>query len=162
MGVPFRRCHATDKVDVLVIGTGTAGYTLALACRKAGRQVAVVDNRPYGGTCAMRGCEPEKYLVEAAQVARLSQQMSEIGIHPAAHIDWPALMRSKSAFTSAVPERTETALQKAGVEIFLRQRPFRFARRGRYRRGDQGPRPGRGDSNGRQAWRALEFPGAEL
>ncbi len=59
-------------VDVLVIGTGTAGSTLALACRKAGRQVAVVDYRAYGGTCAMRGCQPKKYLVEAAQVAQLS------------------------------------------------------------------------------------------
>jgi pyruvate/2-oxoglutarate dehydrogenase complex dihydrolipoamide dehydrogenase (E3) component len=33
------------NVDVLVIGTGTAGYTLSLALRKAGRKVAVVDMR---------------------------------------------------------------------------------------------------------------------
>jgi pyruvate/2-oxoglutarate dehydrogenase complex dihydrolipoamide dehydrogenase (E3) component len=33
------------KFDVLVIGTGTAGYTLALALSKAGKRVAVVDNR---------------------------------------------------------------------------------------------------------------------
>jgi glutathione reductase (NADPH) len=106
-------------VDVLVIGSGTAGYTLALACRKAGRQVAVVDNGTYGGTCGMRGCEPEKYLVKAAQVAQLSQQMSEIGIYPAARIDWPALMRSKAAFTDAAPERTESELKKAGVELYF-------------------------------------------
>jgi glutathione reductase (NADPH) len=105
------------ETDVLVIGTGTAGSTLALACRKGGRQVAVVDHSPYGGTCAMRGCQPKKYLVEAAQVAELSRQMSRIGIHPAAKIDWPALMRSKSAFTDAVPERTERTLQDAGVEL---------------------------------------------
>ncbi len=104
-------------VDVLVIGTGTAGTTLALACRKAGRQVAVVDNRLYGGICAMRGCQPKKYLVDAAQIVQLSQQMSEIGVHPAARIDWPALMRSKSAFTSAVPKRTERVFQKAGIEL---------------------------------------------
>ena len=104
-------------VDVLVIGTGTAGQTLALACRRAGRQVAVVDNRPYGGTCAMRGCQPKKYLVDAAQVAQISLQMSEIGIRPAACIDWPALMRSTEAFTSAVPERTEKEFRKAGIEL---------------------------------------------
>jgi pyruvate/2-oxoglutarate dehydrogenase complex dihydrolipoamide dehydrogenase (E3) component len=104
------------KVDVLVIGTGTAGYTLALALSKAGRQVAVVDNRPYGGTCAMRGCQPKKYLVAAAEVAHLSHQMSRIGIKPVALIDWAALMKSKSAFTDAVPERTEKVFQKAGIE----------------------------------------------
>jgi len=107
-----------QNFDVLVIGSGTAGYTLALACSKAGRQVALTDNQPYGGTCAMRGCQPKKYLVDAAEVARLSQQMSEIGIHPPAKIDWPALMRSKSAFTSAVPERTERSLRKAGIQLF--------------------------------------------
>jgi glutathione reductase (NADPH) len=106
------------EFDVLVIGTGTAGYTLALACSKAGRRVAIVDNQAYGGTCAMRGCQPKKYLVDAAEVALISQQMSEIGIHPAAKIDWPALMRSKSAFTNAVPDRTERTLQKAGIELF--------------------------------------------
>jgi glutathione reductase (NADPH) len=104
------------KADVLVIGTGTAGYTLALALSKAGRQVAVVDNRPYGGTCAMRGCQPKKYLVAAAEVAHLSHQMSRIGIHPVARIDWAALMKSISAFTEAVPERTEKVFQKAGIK----------------------------------------------
>lgn len=37
-----------NVVDVLVIGTGTAGYTIALALNKAGRKVAVVDNRDCG------------------------------------------------------------------------------------------------------------------
>jgi glutathione reductase (NADPH) len=113
-----RRNTMHHNFDVLVIGTGTAGYTLAMACSKGGRRVAIVDNQPYGGTCAMRGCQPKKYLVDAAEVARLSRQMSEIGIHPAAQIDWPALMHSKSAFTDAVPERTERGLRKAGIELF--------------------------------------------
>ncbi|GFO53284.1 hypothetical protein GMSM_02910 [Geomonas sp. Red276] len=104
--------------DVLVIGSGTAGYTLALALRKAGLQVAVTDDKPYGGTCGMHGCEPEKFLVAAAQVVKLSHQMSEIGIHPPAQIDWPALMRSKSAFTDGVPDRTERALETAGAQLF--------------------------------------------
>ena len=34
-------------LDVLVIGTGTAGSTLAVTCRKAGRQVAVVDTNIF-------------------------------------------------------------------------------------------------------------------
>jgi glutathione reductase (NADPH) len=80
--------------------------------------VAVADNRPYGGTCAMRGCQPKKYLVAAAEVVELAHQMSEIGIHPVAGIDWPALMRSKTAFTSAVPSRTEHDFQEADIAMF--------------------------------------------
>jgi len=107
------------QFDTLVIGTGTSGHTLALALRKAGQSVAVVDNRPYGGTCAMRGCQPKKYLVMAAEVAHLAQQMSKIGINPVAKIDWPALMRSKTEFTGAVPANTEEAFSEAGI-IMLR------------------------------------------
>src|SRR6516165_9084699 len=108
----------TREFDVLVIGTGTSGYTLALACREAERSVAVADNRPYGGTCAMRGCQPKKYLVAAAEVVELAHQMSTIGIHPVTGIDWRALMRSKTAFTSAVPGRIFFFMQKAGNEMF--------------------------------------------
>ena len=150
-----------QSFDVLVIGTGTAGYTLALACSKAGLRVAVCDNRPYGGTCAMRGCQPKKYLVAAAEVARLSQQMSEIGIHPPAKIDWPALMRSKSAFTGAVPERTERALQKAGIDLLYGT--ARFLSREEMAIGDEATVGARTVVIATGAKPApLDFPGAEL
>ncbi|HTD17580.1 MAG TPA: FAD-dependent oxidoreductase, partial [Chthoniobacterales bacterium] len=108
----------TREFDVLVIGTGTSGYTLALACREAKRSVAVADNRPYGGTCAMRGCQPKKYLVATAEIVELTHQMSKIGVQPATGVDWAALMRSKTAFTSAVPARTEHDFKEAGIEMF--------------------------------------------
>lgn len=114
-----------QKFDVLVIGSGTAGYTVALACRKAGLKVAVVDDRPFGGTCGARGCEPEKFLVVAAELVQLSQQMSETGIHPPAGLDWPALARSVSAFTSGVPDRAERGLESAGVALFNGTASFR-------------------------------------
>ncbi|WP_026841127.1 dihydrolipoyl dehydrogenase family protein [Citrifermentans bremense] len=108
-----------ETADVLVIGTGTAGFTLALACRKGGRQVAVVDDKPYGGTCGRNGCEPEKYLMQAAQVVHLTRQMSGQGITVPAAMDWPALIRSKSAFSNGVPERTELAFQQAGIKMYF-------------------------------------------
>ena len=52
--------------DLIVIGTGSAGSTVAHKCRKAGWDVAIIDSRPFGGTCAVRGCDPKKVLVGAA------------------------------------------------------------------------------------------------
>ena len=72
----------TREFDVLVIGTGTSGYTLALACREAKRSVAVADNRPYGGTCAMRGCQPKKYLVAAAEVVEVVKGREDAVLGP--------------------------------------------------------------------------------
>lgn len=43
------------RFDVLVIGTGAAGSTIAARCAQAGMSAAIVDELPYGGTCALRG-----------------------------------------------------------------------------------------------------------
>ncbi len=55
-------------VDVIVLGTGTAAQSVAYPCREAGWSVAVVDSRPFGGTCALRGCDPKKVLVGVAEL----------------------------------------------------------------------------------------------
>ncbi len=55
------------KHEVLVIGTGVAGSSVAKTCRKAGMDVAVVDKEPLGGTCARKGCNPKKVLQGAAK-----------------------------------------------------------------------------------------------
>lgn len=49
--------------DLVVVGSGTAEMVAAMRVREAGWRVAVVDFRPYGGTCALRGCDPKKMLV---------------------------------------------------------------------------------------------------
>jgi glutathione reductase (NADPH) len=54
--------------DLIVIGSGTAGSTVASTCRSAGWTVAVVDSLPFGGTCALRGCDPKKVLVGMADL----------------------------------------------------------------------------------------------
>ena len=41
--------------DLLIIGTGTAAMVAAMRVRAAGWSVAVVDFRPFGGTCAVPG-----------------------------------------------------------------------------------------------------------
>ena len=58
----------TTTVDVIVLGTGSAAQTVAYACRSAGWRVAVVDSRPFGGTCENRGCEPKKVLASMAEL----------------------------------------------------------------------------------------------
>ncbi len=45
----------TKQFDLVVIGTGAAASTAAYRYRSAGREVAVVDCRPFGGTCPLRG-----------------------------------------------------------------------------------------------------------
>ncbi|MBZ0276675.1 MAG: FAD-binding protein, partial [Anaerolineae bacterium] len=44
-----------SRFDTVVIGVGMAGLNVARRLQSAGQAVAVVDSRPYGGTCALRG-----------------------------------------------------------------------------------------------------------
>ena len=66
--------------DLLVIGTGTAASTVATRCRKAGWTVAVIDSRPFGGTCVLRGCDPKKVLVAAAEAIHWAQRLAGRGV----------------------------------------------------------------------------------
>ena len=107
---------ATDSFDLVVLGTGAGGSTPAAKCREAAWRVAVVDDQPYGGTCAVRGCDPKKVLVGASEVVDWHRRMQGHGVAGESHIDWPVLMRFKRSFTDAVPERHEQSLHKSGVE----------------------------------------------
>ncbi len=106
------------RFDLVLVGTGVTS-AVASRCRAAGWTVAVVDSRPFGGTCALRGCVPKKILVGAAEVVHGARNMADMGV-PAASlmIDWPALMRFKRSLVDPTPQRTEQAWAKMGVEQF--------------------------------------------
>jgi glutathione reductase (NADPH) len=109
----------TRKVDVIAIGTGSAASAVASRCREAGWKVAIVDSRPFGGTCALRGCDPKKVLVGAAEAIDWTRRMKGKGIQAAKlQIDWPELMRFKRSFTEPVPKRREDGFAKAGIAAF--------------------------------------------
>jgi glutathione reductase (NADPH) len=107
-----------EPLDLIVIGTGTAGSGPAYRCRRAGWRVAVVDELPYGGTCALRGCDPKKVLVGAAELADWHRRMQGRGVSGDAHIAWPELMEFKRTFTDPVPAEREKAFQEAGIATF--------------------------------------------
>lgn len=46
---------SSENFDVIVIDSGAAGQTVAARCAERGKRVAVVDNKPFGGTCSLRG-----------------------------------------------------------------------------------------------------------
>ena len=104
--------------DLLVIGTGTAAMTAAMRVRKAGRTVAVIDEKPFGGTCALRGCDPKKMLIAGAEVIDGAQRMRTYGVHGHIHIDWPDLIRFKRTFTDPIPKKNEQRYAEAGIATF--------------------------------------------
>src|SRR5262245_56278037 len=106
------------QYDLVVVGTGVTS-AVASRCREAGWSVAVVDSRPFGGTCALRGCVPKKILVSAAEAVHGARELADRGV-PAGElaIDWPALMRFKRSLVDPTTARTEQAWAGQGIEQF--------------------------------------------
>ena len=102
--------------DLVVVGVGTAAMGLLGRMREAGWSVAAIDFRPYGGTCALRGCDPKKMLVTGAEAIDLVRRMSKNGVAGETHIEWPALMKFKRSFTDPIPASTEDSLKKKGID----------------------------------------------
>ncbi len=106
----------TTKLDLIVIGAGMAGVAAARKCADQGWQVAIVDALPYGGTCALRGCDPKKILRRGAEIVDSARLMRDKGIDDTGlSISWPDLVQHKHGFTDPVPRSMEDGLSSSGV-----------------------------------------------
>ena len=115
---------SSNQFDVIAIGVGMAGLSAARKTASAGKKVAVIDSRPYGGTCALRGCDPKKVLVGAAEVVDWQRRMTGHGVIGEARIDWGELMAFKRTFTEPVPQNLEKSLGKQGVATYYGETRF--------------------------------------
>src|SRR5215831_11719510 len=84
-----------DIYDLVAVGSGTAAQVASARVHAAGWRVAVIDHRPFGGTCALRGCDPKKMLISGAEAIDAVRRMGGRGIEGEARIDWPALVAFK-------------------------------------------------------------------
>jgi dihydrolipoamide dehydrogenase len=69
------------KVDVAVIGAGTAGLAAYRAARARGGRAVIIEGGPYGTTCARVGCMPSKLLIAAAEAAHAIDRAPGFGVH---------------------------------------------------------------------------------
>lgn len=109
----------SEKFDLIIIGTGSAATTVAFPCRAGGLTVAVIDSREFGGTCALRGCDPKKVLVGAVDLLDGVHRMEKNGLDSnGVKLNWPELMRFKRTFTEPFPGRIEKELTEAEITAF--------------------------------------------
>ena len=104
------------NVDLVVVGTGEAAQSVAYPCRDAGWSVAVVDSRPFGGTCELRGCDPKKILVGVSEAIDLGRRMEGWGVSaPASALVWPDMIRFKRTLIDPRPAAAEDGFREAGI-----------------------------------------------
>lgn len=99
--------------DAIIIGTGQAGPSLAGRLTQAGRKVAIIERKLFGGTCVNTGCIPTKTLVASAYVAHKVRHANAYGV---------AINGSVSVDMKAVKARKDEVSGKSrhSVEGWLR------------------------------------------
>jgi glutathione reductase (NADPH) len=110
--------NMSEPYDLIVIGSGTAAQVAIARVRERGWRVAVIDHRPFGGTCALRGCDPKKMLVSGEETLHAARRMQSHGIEGELRIDWPALMAFKRSFTDPIPAKQVEHYADLGVDAF--------------------------------------------
>ncbi len=109
----------TSKFDLIIIGSGSAATTVAFKAVESGKKVAVIDQKPIGGTCALRGCDPKKILVGVTDALETAKRLAGHGISSfSGQIKWSDLQEFKRSFTEPMSERIENGLKNANVDIF--------------------------------------------
>jgi glutathione reductase (NADPH) len=113
-----------NEYDLIVIGTGSAGSNAAYGVKAAAWNVAIVDSGPFGGTCALRGCDPKKVLVGAAEIIGRSINLKGKGIDEVPKLNWSDLMAFKRTFIEPVPKSNEKGFEKAGIDTYYGKATF--------------------------------------
>ena len=84
------------RFDAIIIGTGQAGWPLALRLVDIGWQVALIEQSQLGGTCINTGCTPTKTMVHRAQIAYYARNAARWGVHAEnVSVDLPAVVAQK-------------------------------------------------------------------
>ena len=110
-----------EHVDLLVIGGGKAGKSLAMDRAKAGWKVAMVERDKIGGTCINVACIPTKALVGSARtvlMARHAEVMGvELGDQPLVSVD--GLRQHKSSVVDGMVAAHKKMFADSGMDFIL-------------------------------------------
>jgi glutathione reductase (NADPH) len=104
------------KYDVAIIGSGVGGQKAARVLKDGKKDVVLIEEDLWGGTCPNRGCEPKKVLVAGMEAVNCNNQLIGKGLSPIRSINWPELLAFKRALIDPLPERFKKQARDYGIE----------------------------------------------
>ncbi|MFM7144366.1 MAG: FAD-dependent oxidoreductase, partial [Alphaproteobacteria bacterium] len=111
---------STEHFDLLVVGGGKGGKTLAARLAREGRRVAMVERGMIGGSCINVACIPTKTLVRSAKVVDLARRAARHGIRiEVAPVDAVAVRARKREVVAEMVARNRKAFDDSGLELIL-------------------------------------------
>ena len=89
--------------DLIAIGGGSGGLSVAERAAKYGKRCAVVESGRLGGTCVNVGCVPKKVMWYGAEIAHTLEAAGDYGFDVSVKgFDWSELVRRREAYISGI------------------------------------------------------------
>jgi len=109
----------TLKVDMVVIGAGAGGLSVAAGAAQLGLKVVLFEKGEMGGDCLNYGCVPSKALIAAAEAAHQAHAASALGIRVGeVSIDFSKVMAHVHAAIAAIaPNDSQARFEGLGVQV---------------------------------------------
>jgi len=110
----------SERLEILVLGSGAGGKLLAWHMARAGRRTAVVERRWIGGSCPNINCMPSKNEIHSAKVASLVRHAAEYGAKGArVAIDMTKVRDRKRAMVDQSIAAHLRNFESSGAELIM-------------------------------------------
>ncbi|MEL6412599.1 MAG: dihydrolipoyl dehydrogenase [Bacteroidota bacterium] len=104
--------------DLIVLGSGPAGYVAAIKASQLGLKVAVVEKEALGGVCLNWGCIPTKALLKSAQVFSYIQHAADYGIQVSkAEHDFAAMIKRSRGAANDMSKGIQFLFKKHQIDV---------------------------------------------
>jgi pyruvate/2-oxoglutarate dehydrogenase complex dihydrolipoamide dehydrogenase (E3) component len=107
------------KTDILVIGAGSGGLSVAAGASQMGADVVLLEGHRMGGDCLNYGCVPSKALIAAAKAAHGQAHAAQFGIaNRVPQVDYAAVMEHVAGVIAQIaPVDSQERFEELGVRV---------------------------------------------
>jgi dihydrolipoamide dehydrogenase len=117
--------NTQQQADVVVLGSGPAGYVCAIRLAQLGKKVTVVERGDIGGVCLNVGCIPSKALIYASSVYEHALHGSKMGIEiKGASVNMPKLVEWKQSVVKQLTGGVGMLLKANGCAVVAGEAKF--------------------------------------
>ena len=109
-----------EHFDIVVVGGGKGGKTMAAKMASAGRRVVMIEKGMIGGSCINVACIPTKTMIQSAKVAELARRAAAFGIRVSFNGADPIGVRDrKRAVVGEMVGRNQANFDRSGMTLLL-------------------------------------------
>ena len=110
--------------DAFIIGGGPAGQHLARYLAQHDFTVGIAEYRGFGGTCALRGCDPKRIMATVSEAVDGVDRLVGKGVAGEARMAWDDVRAFVTSIIEPIPERAEERLRELGIATFTDKATF--------------------------------------